>query len=240
MTKDQAIIWLKEHALASKQQTCFALSSLEFDKELIISALGISEQGQLKKYKFPKRHNEWLAGRIVAKRCTKNYLLNYYSIETSLEDINIQNREDGRPTLQISGYSGHMPDISISHSNELAIAIVSENKCGIDIQKAVPTLLKVKERFCSKKEGDLLIANKSNELKVLSQLWSAKEAIQKFVSKDGKMPGFLELLLEEVSTNEMGTDLFHFSQQDTSSKFEVNSTTFDNYGLSYITHTEQG
>lgn len=223
---------LKKYSLDNQLQTCFSLSPLELNKQSIISALAASEQEQLNKYQYPKRQNEWLAGRLVAKKCAQEYFSTFHDIKLSYPEIIIENREDGRPTINISEHHDILPDISISHSSNYAVAQVAKDFCGIDTQKAVPTLTRVKERYCSPAEEKILLSSSSSkeDLNLLSQLWSAKEAIQKMVSSEDTMPGFMELVLEQIDNGNV--DIFHFSRVNSEEIFQVVTTTYSEYAIS--------
>lgn len=148
--------------------------------------LSKEEQRRFLEFTFNKRQVEWLGGRICAKYAINQLLEPTNHIEwqnwTVSADLN------GKPYLKSNKkeFAGPAPAISISHSNRLAVAMAASAPCGIDIQKIVPTTLKVQDRFSIPEERSLLA--KSDDLKSadentrLTLLWSAKEAIRKAVS----------------------------------------------------------
>lgn len=69
--------------------------------------------------------------------------------------------------------------ISFSHSCDYIAAIVEKNhSTGIDIQKITPKILRIKEKFLSKRELDE-IDEKPDLLEILHVLWGAKECMFK-------------------------------------------------------------
>ena len=74
--------------------------------------------------------------------------------------------------------------ISISHSNEIvAICISNEIDFGIDIQYKTDKIFKIKSKFLSKNESKFL--GKTDDIELLTKLWSAKESIFKALGKEG-------------------------------------------------------
>ncbi len=151
-----------------------------------------------------KRQREWLAGRICAKAAIQKYCQVHQPQQSPLPaySLHITNLQSGRPDFHLE-QNGSMPIvkpyISISHSNDYAIAFVAEKSCGIDIQRITERILRVKERFCHRSEEKLLqsIDDDAHQRKNLTLLWAAKEAIKKAMSPF-TMPGFLDLSLTSI------------------------------------------
>ncbi len=80
--------------------------------------------------------------------------------------------EHGKPYLQNSLY-----DISISHCRELAAVIAAPKLVGIDIQKIVPKILRIQEKFMHPKELDAV--DEDTRIEQLHVYWGAKEALYK-------------------------------------------------------------
>lgn len=171
--------------------------------------LSTNELENFTDYTYPKRRNEWFAGRVAAKKATAN-IFNFNSNAFPLKDIEIKNRKDGRPFLKLPTATNTRLDISISHSKEYAIAMASKNICGIDIQATEATLERVEGRFCSSSELDLLENNYNNSKNILlTKLWAAKEAVKKAACISGTMLGFTELQLSDI-TKMRNISYFHF------------------------------
>ncbi len=156
--------------------------------------LGAAERKRLDSYSFLKRRLEWLAGRIAAKKC----VLEMFPDRKWL-DLEIAADPRGRPRVGFRPDPDmRPPDISISHSHGLAAAMaVPAGTCGVDIQKAVPSVIKIQERFASSLELNLLrraLPEMPGEETLLTMLWAAKESLRK-AANTSPLPGFLELRL---------------------------------------------
>lgn len=107
------------------------------------------------------RRLEWLAGR---------WLLHLMS---GREDRGACLKDEfGKPYLENSLYQ-----ISISHSRELTAVIASPRLVGVDIQKLVPKIDRIENKFMRNEE--LKSLNKKHRLEHLHVYWGAKEALYK-------------------------------------------------------------
>ena len=153
--------------------------------ELAAACLTEQEQCQFDTYSFEKRRLQWLVGRVCAKQSVLKLYENIAGAQQLLpSDISIGVAPSGRPFLDaLSIEPTHpAPDISISHSGQLVIALAAHGSCGIDIQMLTDTLFKVKSRYCSEQEHTLLDAAVGDELTQLGLLWVAKESVRKCFS----------------------------------------------------------
>ncbi|MGE5354846.1 MAG: 4'-phosphopantetheinyl transferase family protein [Deltaproteobacteria bacterium] len=115
----------------------------------------------------PERILEWLSSR---------YLLT--SIMDNAEHIIFDYDKYGKPFIL-----GSDKFISISHSDEMLAAAVSDYKIGIDIERSSNRTVRVKEKFAS--QNDLAFLNDENEMMFLTRLWTVKEAVYKAYGKKG-------------------------------------------------------
>jgi phosphopantetheinyl transferase len=135
------------------------------------------------------------------------------------QDIAIESQESGRPfcvTGKLDQRPHNIPDISISHSSDLAAAMaVSRGKCGIDIQQTSQKTVKVRERFCTQEEHEMLqgFLPDASETVRLTLLWAAKEALRK-AADITPVPGFLELQLMEIFNAPQGLWRLIFNNPD--------------------------
>lgn len=163
------------------------------------------EQRRFFEFTYGKRQNEWLGGRICAKYAANQLLQPTKKISpTEWQNWTVVADEQGKPYLKPSrpGNSGPSPEISISHSSRLAVAIACQAACGIDIQKIVSTTVKVQNRFSTLGERSLLEnfpgREATDEAGGLTLLWSAKEAVRKAVSVRPLLY-FTEIKLEKIT-----------------------------------------
>ena len=122
------------------------------------------DKSLLKIRKEKKSREYFLAARKLLKNEHPELVINY--------DLN------GKPHLN------NQKGISISHSNEIvAIGISNEIDFGIDIQYKTDKIFKIKNKFLSKNESKFL--GKTDDIELLTKLWSAKESIFKALGKEG-------------------------------------------------------
>lgn len=168
-------------------------------------------------YTYSKRKLEWLAGRIAAKKAAmKNCLLvprvKFDKENEAWKHWEVAADASGRPFIVSRDGS---PDISISHSGGIAIALaVKKGTCGIDIQRRSPRIVKVENRFVSLKEREFqkkcgCFAGLSKEV-FLTLIWSAKEALRKG-SGHKRVIGFLEMDLNSVICDQDHCFTFQFT-----------------------------
>jgi len=155
-----------------------------------------------------KRQNEWLTARICAKMAAIQYLHGFADEKQSLNprEMLIASNHNGRPYLagRLSA-SLRTTDLSLSHGAGFGLALIADSRCGIDIQEPRASLFKVREKFCTSEEEDLLRQHMGDlpEIQHLTLLWTAKEAAKKALSYE-RMPGFLELILNETEAHAAG------------------------------------
>ena len=124
------------------------------------------EKKEFGKIKFDRRKTEYLATRLLLQ-----LLLN--------KKPEINYLESGKPKLNNSS-----KNISISHSADFVVVLLSEKNIGIDVENIHRKIEKIATKFLHKDE--LKVIGKSNNKQVAAVLyWSAKEAIFKCTGQDG-------------------------------------------------------
>lgn len=159
-----------------------------------ISILNEKEKEIYFSFKINKRKVDWLAGRIATKKAFLNFYNNF-----SVNEITILNREDRSP------YIVEFPSIyvTISHTEDIAIALISTNKLGVDIEKISPINMAISKYFFSKNELDKIQNMLSNEekLKLLYKYWTRKEAIAKYLKLGMNLNfKFIDTISDKYST----------------------------------------
>ena len=149
-------------------------------------------------YRLNKRRAEFLTGRIATKIALKNFWTSQgLKLPAPLCHIEIINDANGRPIVSPDCLKDvPAPEISISHGGEYAASLVAQSPCGIDVQQQRKNLLRVREKYCSPVELQVLaeLLPGTTPISRLLLLWTAKEAAKKALSYR-RMPGFLELEL---------------------------------------------
>ncbi|MCF6358859.1 MAG: 4'-phosphopantetheinyl transferase superfamily protein [Draconibacterium sp.] len=124
------------------------------------------EKEEFIKIKVDRRKIEYIATRLLLKE-----LIN---IKPEINYL-----ESGKPEL-----TNIQRNITISHSSDFVVVLVSENKIGIDVENTQRNIKKIANRFLCKEELEYI--QKTNDTQTATILyWSAKEAIFKCTDKDG-------------------------------------------------------
>ncbi len=160
--------------------------------------LAPEELATYRQFKYQKRQSEWLGGRLAAKQAvlrSKGQEL----AGSAMREWSICADEHGRPFFKSLG--NNQPSLSISHSHGLALAMtVNEKGCGLDIQKISEATIRVKEKFCSQTEEQIIASldlPDNNRATGLTLLWAAKEALRK--ARGGHpLTGFTAMQLTEA------------------------------------------
>ncbi len=129
-----------------------------------------------------KRQREWLAGRIVAKRAVQVYLGKNSPVPCTIE---IGKLSDNKPYVVIKNNKVNLavPYISISHSNDVAVASASAYPdIGIDVEKVKESILEIADEFSSPGEIDIVTENTGfRKESLLTIIWAIKEAARKVI-----------------------------------------------------------
>jgi phosphopantetheinyl transferase len=203
-------------------------------------ALNEPELTKAATFKIVKRQSEWLTGRLAVKMATMHYLPDSLTAQHQYEphQLLVNNDDSGRPFL-----SGALPadlkrtEISLSHGNEYAAAIIADSPCGIDIESSRESLRKVRDKFCTSDEEETLLSQlgELKELQQLTILWTAKESIKKCLSHL-HMPGFLDLMLTSMEPHMTGWVLHFVISSRHFDKFpatiSVVSELYEGFGIS--------
>ncbi len=156
------------------------------------SFLVAAELAALEKFTTIKRRKQWLGGRLAAKTALLR------KDGGGLTDWEIVNEKDGRPGAIFIPDPGRAAPISISHSHNLACALVADHPCGIDVELISGRPRRLAPRFSAPTENEII--KDLDPEPGCTLLWCAKESLRKGVRP---MPGFfdLELIKLEPGTN---------------------------------------
>lgn len=160
----------------------------------------------------PHKRIEYLASRILMKK-----LCAYMNVAYG----GIRKDEHGKPhLLSESGF------ISISHSYPYIVCMLDRQKhCGIDIEIPRPQLLRIKHKFLDEQEQKQV----GEDLELLCQYWSAKEALYKIHGRKSLV--FSENILVEQKTSNSFTGII--KKNNLFDTHSLISEKIDNYFLVY-------
>ncbi|MDC7221806.1 MAG: 4'-phosphopantetheinyl transferase superfamily protein [Spirochaetales bacterium] len=129
------------------------------------------------RYRQFERKLQWFSGQIGAKYALSHHLNNH-----SLQDLTILRTLRGMP------FCKQMPQLSvtISHSYDLAVAAVSEQTIGIDIEKDEPRPESFIKTWLSPREYEQYQSlPKEKQQTMVNHSWTVKEAYSKWCGMGG-------------------------------------------------------
>ncbi|MFT4532964.1 MAG: 4'-phosphopantetheinyl transferase [Saprospiraceae bacterium] len=158
---------------------------------------------------------EWLASR---------YLLHLMSGRALRGEFDKD--EHGKPHLKDSDYH-----VSISHSNNHISVIASPHLVGIDIQKYVRNISRIRSKFVTEVEEKFI--DESDPTRMLHIIWGAKESLYKAYGKRGL--GFKKHIhVHSISgTNKQGAFKGKVLKGSYEKEFDLFYHFFDEYILVY-------
>lgn len=183
------MLYLKEYITES---TLIGVWKIEESREQLLAMLSCREWIlHISAIKSESRVLEILAARILMKELIGEEKEVYYA-------------ESGKPFLTDKSFH-----ISVSHTKGyVAVAVNKEKEIGLDIEQVSEKIRRVQSRIVSDKE----YIDPQNELIHLLLHWSAKEAMFKFIDREGV--NFLDNLFVDKFTPE-GKGYFYASETRT-------------------------
>ena len=168
----------------------------------------------------PSRKIEILNSHILISHLTKNK-----------EPIQFLKDEFGKPVLiHATGF------MSISHSFTRSCAIIAPVDVGIDIQKKVDKINRIKRKFLSDEEFSRVEGE--GEIDMLHVMWGAKECLYKAYGKK-KVTFKTELNLDAFEYNPHGGTLTgHVKKVNYEASFEIQYQKLDEYYLVFALRTD--
>lgn len=124
-----------------------------------------------------KRKRSFLAGRLACKRISRQ--LSDHDTETDPREINTITTGSPRPRCPlIDGRS--LISCSVAHDNRFAIAVASDRRVGVDVEKVCNRVLKSRRLYMHESEAALVKESVPAErMETAVRIWSIKEAVTK-------------------------------------------------------------
>jgi 4'-phosphopantetheinyl transferase len=147
----------------------------------IISFLSPGERKKAASLRFTKRRDEWLQGRMTAKKLLLASAPEYRTL--SFQDIEILNAASGLPYYTLDGGRELPIHLSISHREKMAFCALTydlEVSIGADLEKIETYADSFIDTFFSDREIEWIHSCPSEERDLkLVLIWSMKEAVFK-------------------------------------------------------------
>ena len=149
-------------------KTIITLWKIEEPASYFLEYLGINlvDLPERSNATHPVKQLEWLASRSCVKYTVEQLNYTYRGIE--------KDQHNNPYLIDIQGF------VSLSHTNEYAVAVVSlEEEVGIDIERVSDKLSRVSHKFLSPSERRFA----GNDLFKMCVYWCAKESLYKWYGK---------------------------------------------------------
>ena len=155
----------------------------------------------------------------------------YLAIRQILKNLNIdftlhQYDQNGAPYLTDGRY------ISISHTKDKAAVVIALKPVGIDLEYYQNKIKKIAPRFIH--QNEISDIQKLNDIKYLTQIWTAKEALYKIFHKKGihfKSQLQVDKFDKEKSNDGLGTIFYNGKTY----KYSLHFRYFNNFCLTLAT-----
>ncbi|MFH1081132.1 MAG: 4'-phosphopantetheinyl transferase superfamily protein, partial [Pseudomonadota bacterium] len=123
-----------------------------------------------------KRRQSFLAARLACKRISRRFSGNDF--QTPAADINTLCPDLRRPCCRRIDTAAAIA-CSVSHDDRFVIAVVSDERAGIDVEKISARVLRSQDIFMDKAEQQLVQSSKLGAVETAIRIWSIKEAVAK-------------------------------------------------------------
>ncbi len=174
---------------------------------------------------------QWLMGRIAAKDALRIYLAKKMGTEMIHPAIlEIIADEAGKPYVRPLDGCPPMPQLSISHTGDCAVAMVAETGCGIDVEPLARDTQGILSTFANLGEIELIdaLAAQQPDQAWPTRLWCAKEAVGKAL---GTGLGGRPADFEAIDTEADGQLLVRY--RPTAHTYNVQTVQMDSVILAY-------
>ncbi len=154
-------------------------------------------------FKTEKRKKDFLVSRLLLNELEPNQQISYNS--------------NGAPEISNGNH------ISISHSKNLVVIIISDKKVGLDIEQISEKALRLAAKFISAKNQSNLTKEKA------TLIWCCKEAIFKWHQKGG-IDFIKDIIIPEFTVKEKGIITLQFKNKE----LNLNYQKINNQYLVYV------
>lgn len=185
----------------------YAVWKIEESLEELIEQLNPNKQEliEIERFRNIKRKKQNISARLLLNQLSNKKEILYYS-------------KSGKPTSKI------FKNISISHSNNYSILIVSENNIGIDIQYRHPNIEKISTKFLNNIELNNL--NKDDPINEIHFIWCAKESIYKTLNN---LPCSFKKNLEIKPIQDNMTTRGYYKSKNREIQYDIEYELLENY-----------
>ena len=173
--------WIKRagkgHFLQKIRRNCRELSVSEIKTQAPFADKALSDP-EKKRFQTMgiKRRQSFLAARLACKRISRR--LSGNDFRTPAAAINTLCPDLRRPCCRLIDTAAAV-SCSVSHDDRFVIAVVSDERTGIDVEKISARVLRSQDLFMSQGEQRLVQSSGLGAVESAIRIWSIKEAVAK-------------------------------------------------------------
>lgn len=147
------------------------------------SLMSEEKKKRVNRFRFQDDKKRTVVGEMLARKAFSEWC------NVSVEDIIFDVTEYGKPFVK-----GLSVEFNISHSADMVVCAINDKPIGIDIEKIRPIDLSIAKRICTDEElnyifnhippeSDFSYTENTALLTRFFKIWTAKEAISKYLGK---------------------------------------------------------
>ena len=198
-----------------KESTKYTYALWRIDESLndLITQLKPNKEERIaiERFRNIKRRKQNISARLILNMLAKKKEIISYS-------------KNGTPKSKLFKY------ISISHSNNYCILIVSNVNIGVDIQYINPNIEKISDKFLNNIEKNRI--NKKNTIHEMHFMWCAKESIYKTLNN---VPCSFKKNIEIEAINNNMKTIGYYKNNNTSTTYNIEYKLLENYFIGIAT-----
>ena len=185
----------------------YAVWSIEESLQELIEQLNPNKQELIEIERFTniKRKKQNISARLILNQLSNKKEILSYS-------------ESGKPQSKL------FKNISISHSNNYCILIISEKSIGVDIQYRNPNIEKISTKFLNSAEINNI--NRHDAINEIHFIWCAKESIYKTLNNS---PCSFKKNIEIKPTQDNMTTSGYYKYKNIEIQYDIEYELLENY-----------
>lgn len=142
--------------------------------------LSLQEKKRAKAFRNIRDCNLYIAG----KHLTRKVIAQQFKIKA--RDIVFKSDKFSRPSLVYPKVKNF--DFNLSHSGNIVVLVIANDKVGIDIEQIRPIDLEIAKNYFHEEEIKFVHSQKNNELENFYQIWALKESFIKAMGRGLSYP----------------------------------------------------
>ncbi len=151
--------------------------------------------------------------------------------QAGYSDFDLLYDEAGKPHFNIKSLHTEPVEVSITHSHNFSAIIISDKKCGIDIELQREKIIQIANKFIDAEYDYLNKTPTQDVVRQLTVIWGAKESIFKIQNEKGISFRYHINVTPFKMSDKKGIAFLNFGSSI--KKFKINFEEFEGFTLVY-------